>query len=55
MKAVDKRQYYVGIASLSVFRGNFVLAKVRRGLIGVRCSELRGVHFSEVHNVLVPW
>ena len=42
MKAVDKRQHYVGVASLSVFGGNFVLAKVRRGLISVRCSELRG-------------
>ena len=40
--AVDKRQHYVGVASLSVFGGNFVLAKVRRGLISVRCSELRG-------------
>ena len=54
-KAVDKRQHYVGAASLSVFGGNFVLAKVRRGLISVRCSELRGVRFSEVRNVLVLW
>ena len=45
--------HYVGVTSLSVFRGNFVLAKVRRGLISVHCSELRGVHFSEVRNVLV--
>ena len=52
-KAVVKPRYYVGVASLSVFGGNFVLAKVRRGLISVRCSELRGVHFSEVRNVLV--
>ena len=43
----------MGVASLSVFGGNFVLAKVRRGLISVRCSELRGVRFSEVRNVLV--
>ena len=55
MKAVDKRQYCVGVASLSVFGGNFVLAKVCRGLISVRCSELRGVRFSVVQNVLVLW
>ena len=54
MKAVDKRQHYVGVASLSVFGGNFVLAKVCWGLISV-CLELRGVHFSEVQNVLVLW
>ena len=54
-KAVDKCQRYVGVASLSVFGGNFVLAKVRRGLISVRCLELRGVRFSEVHSVLVLW
>ena len=29
------------------------MAKVRWGLISVRCSELRGVHFSEVRNVIV--
>ena len=52
-KAVDKCQYCVGVASLSVFGGNFVLAKVRRGLISVHCSELRGVCFSVVRNVLV--
>ena len=45
----------MGVASLSVFGGNFVLAKVRRGLISVCCSELRGVRFSEVRNVLVLW
>ena len=55
MKAVDKRQHYVGVASLSILGGNFVLAKVRRGLISVRCSELRGVRFSEVRSVLVLW
>ena len=33
----------VGVVSLSFFGGNFVLAKVRLGLISVRCSELRGV------------
>ena len=33
----------------------FYLAKVRLGLISVRCSELRGVCFSEVRNVLVLW
>ena len=54
-KAVDKHQHYVGVASLSVFGGDFVLAKVLRGLISVRCSELRGVRFSEVRNVLVLW
>ena len=54
-KAVDKRQHYVDLASLSVFGSNFVLAKVRRGLISVHCSELRGVRFSEVRNVLVLW
>ena len=54
-KAVDKRQHYVGVASLSISGGNFVLAKVRRGLISVRCSELRGVRFSEVRNVLALW
>ena len=52
---VDKRPQYVGVASLSVFGGNFVLAKVHRGLIIVRCLELRGVHFSEVCNVLLLW
>ena len=36
----------VGVVSLSAFGGNFVLAKVRLGLISVRCSELRGVHFT---------
>ena len=30
MKAVNKRLYYVGVSSLSVFRGDFVLAKVLR-------------------------
>ena len=54
-KAVDKRPHYVGVTLLSVFGGNFVLAKVRWGLISVRCSELRGVRFSEVRNVLVLW
>ena len=53
MKAVDKRPDYVGVTSLSVFGGNFILAKVRWGLICVRCLELRGVHFSEVRNVLL--
>ena len=45
----------VGVVSLSIFRGNFVLAKVRLALIGVRCSELRGVRFSEVQNVVGLW
>ena len=52
-KAVDKPPHYVGVTSLSVFGGNFVLAKVRWELISVRCSELRGVRFSKVRNVLV--
>ena len=47
MKVVHKR-HYIGVASLSVFGGNFVLAKVHRGLISVRCSELRGVRFSYI-------
>ena len=56
MKAIlDKCPHYVGIASLSDFGGNFVLAKVHQGLISVHCSELRGVRFSEVRNVLVLW
>ena len=55
MKAVDKCPHYVGVASLSVFGGNLVLAKVHRGLISVRCLKLRGVRFSEVRNVLVLW
>ena len=36
----DKLQHYVGIVSLSVLGGNFVLAKVCWGLTSVRCSEL---------------
>ena len=52
---VDKRPHHVDVASLSFFGGNFVVAKVHRGLISVRCSELRGVRFSEVRNVLVLW
>ena len=54
-KAVDKRPHYVGVASLPVFGGNFVLAKVHLGLISVHCLELRGVRFSEVQSVLVLW
>ena len=45
----------VGVVSLSIFGGNFALAKVYLGLISVCCSELRGVCFSEVRNVLVLW
>ena len=48
---VDKRLHYVSVTLLSVFGGNFILATVRRGLISVRCSELRVVRFSEVRNV----
>ena len=47
--------HYADVTSLSVFGGNFVFAKVRRGLISIRCSKLRGVRFSEVQNVLVLW
>ena len=53
-KAVDKRsimyKILVGVASLSVFGGNFVLAKpkVHLGLITVRCLEWRGIQFSDV-------
>ena len=43
----------VGVVSLSIFGGNFVLAKVHLGFISVHCSELRGVRFSEVRNLLV--
>ena len=57
-KAVNKLSCYLQtigrcIVSLSVYEDNFVLAKVSLGLISVRCSELRGVRFSEVRNVLV--
>ena len=45
----------VGAVSLSVFGGNFLLAKISLGLISVCCTELRGVRFSEVENVLVLW
>ena len=31
------------------------MVKLRLGLVSVRCTELRGVHFSEVENVLVLW
>jgi len=48
MKTVHKHPHCVGVASLSVFGGNLVLAKVHRSLISVRCLELRGVCFSEV-------
>ena len=36
---------------LSVFGGNFVLAKVSLGLISVHCTELKSVHISEVEKV----
>ena len=46
MKAVDKRPHYMGVASLSVFGGNFVLAKADQCLLfGVeRCLLLGGSH-----------
>ena len=50
-KAVDMK-ILVGVVLLSVSGDNFVLAKVCLGLISVCCSEMRGVHFSEVRNVL---
>ena len=51
-KAVDKiYKLLVGVVSLSIFGGNFVLAKVSLGLISVRCTELR-VRLSEVRLVL---
>ena len=53
-KVLEKRPHYVGVASLSVSEV-IVLAKVRRGLIGVCCSELRGVSFSEIRNLLFLW
>ena len=46
---------FVGVVSLSIFGGNFALAKVHLELISVRCSELRGVRFTEVQNVLGLW
>ena len=61
MKAVDKHPCYVGVRILWVYlhcpfsEVIFVLAKVCRGLISVRCLELRGVHFLVVQNVLVLW
>ena len=56
MKEVNKHPHYVVETSLSIFGGNFVLARVcRGGGVGVRCLELRGVRFLEVQNVLVLW
>ena len=48
MVALRKQSTSVCIMWVSIFGGNFVLAKVRRGLISVRCLELRGVRFLEV-------
>ena len=45
----------MGVVSLSVFGGNFVLAKVRVGLISVLCTELRGGTSRRLKNVLVLW
>ena len=55
MKAVNKCPDYVGVTSLSIFRGNFILARVRWGLISVHCLELKGIRFSELRNVLFLW
>ena len=60
-KAVNKCscyvQNYIGWCSFTVrFReGIFVLAIVCLGFISVRCSELKGVRFSNVQNVLALW
>ena len=43
----------VGVVSLSVSGGHFILAMVRRGLISVRCPEQRGGRFSEVSFTLI--
>ena len=51
MKEIDKHPHYVGVTSLSIFGGNFVLAKVHRGpdwcpLFGVeRCASWRFVMY----------
>ena len=45
----------MGVASLSVFRGNFILAKVHWGPNSVSYSELGSVYFLEAQNVLVLW
>ena len=47
----------MGVVSLSVFKGNFVLAKVSLGLVVVHCTRLKGVRFSVVEDVhvLVLW
>ena len=45
----------MGVASLSIFGGNFISAKVHWGLNNVSYLELGGVHFSEARNVLVLW
>ena len=39
----------MGVVSLSIFGGNFVLAKESLGAISVRYTELRGVHFFMVN------
>ena len=54
-KAVDKRLHYVGVASVSIFRGNFVLAKVHRGLISVPLFGVERCPLLGVRNVLVLW
>ena len=41
----------MGVASLSVFRGNFALAKVSLHLISAHYMELRGVRFLEIENI----
>ena len=52
-KRFDMCPHYVGVAPLSIFWGNFVLAKVLWEVISVCCQELRGVGFLEVRNAML--
>ena len=54
MKAVNKRSHEsnytsVGVLLLSIFGGNFVLAKGSLGAISVHYTELRGIRFFMVN------
>ena len=51
-KAVDKRPHYLRCPFWEVI---LYWLRYVGGLISVRCSELRGVRFSEVRNVLILW
>ena len=55
MGVVSQVGVLVEVVSLSIFGGNFVLAKVSLGFISVCCLKLRGVHFLEIRIVLVLW